>query len=77
MSDIHQLEQLVSGEYGDPHRILGPHTEDGSVLVRVYKPLAESVVVTGVAGAFVGSVVLVVLGVLMPAPSWPVRRAGC
>jgi 1,4-alpha-glucan branching enzyme len=45
VSDIHQLEQLVSGEYGDPHRILGPHTEDGSVVVRVYKPLAESVVV--------------------------------
>ena len=45
MSDIHQLELLVSGEYGDPHRILGPHTEGGSVVVRVFKPLAESVVV--------------------------------
>ena len=45
MSDIHQLEKLVSGEYGDPHRILGPHTEGGSVVVRVFKPLAESVVV--------------------------------
>jgi len=45
VSDIHQLELLVSGEYGDPHRILGPHTEDGSVVVRVFKPLAESVVV--------------------------------
>jgi len=45
VSDIHQLELLVSGEYGDPHRILGPHTEGGSVVVRVFKPLAESVVV--------------------------------
>ena len=44
MSDIHQLELLVSGEYGDPHRILGPHTEGGSVVLRVFKPLAESVV---------------------------------
>ncbi len=45
MSDIHQLELLVSGEYGDPHHILGPHSEGGSVVVRVFKPLAESVVV--------------------------------
>ena len=44
MTDIHQIDLLVSGEYGDPHRILGPHTEGGSVVVRVFKPLAESVV---------------------------------
>ncbi len=45
MSDTHQFELLVSGEYGDPHRILGPHSDSGSVVVRVFKPLAESVVV--------------------------------
>ncbi|MDQ6642251.1 MAG: 1,4-alpha-glucan branching protein GlgB [Actinomycetota bacterium] len=45
-----ELEQLVAGEYGEPHGILGPHVVDTKngrrVVVRVLKPLAESVVAT-------------------------------
>jgi len=47
MTSPHELDQLVAGEYGEPHGILGPHVvpaEDGNrVVVRVLKPLAESV----------------------------------
>ncbi len=43
------LDQLISGEHGDPHSILGPHvvsTKTGSdVVVRVLRPLAETVTV--------------------------------
>jgi 1,4-alpha-glucan branching enzyme len=50
MTSDHELDQLVSGEHGEPHGILGPHVVDGPagplVVVRVLKPLAESVVVT-------------------------------
>ena len=45
MNDLHELELLASGEYGDPHHLLGPHPVDGGVVVRAFKPLAESVVV--------------------------------
>ncbi|QWC84829.1 1,4-alpha-glucan branching protein GlgB [Nocardioidaceae bacterium] len=40
------LEQLVAGEHGDPHAVLGPHPHpDGTgTTLRVLKPLAESVV---------------------------------
>src|SRR5687767_2586458 len=40
-----ELDLLVSGEHGDPHTILGPHLENGTVTVRVLRPLAESVTV--------------------------------
>ncbi len=40
-----QLDQLVRGEHGDPHSILGGHPHDGAVTVRVLKPLASSVVI--------------------------------
>jgi 1,4-alpha-glucan branching enzyme len=40
-----QLAQVVRGEHGDPHAVLGPHPHDGGVTVRVLKPLASSVVV--------------------------------
>ena len=36
---------LVQGRHGDPHSVLGPHLVDGRVVVRVLKPLAESVTV--------------------------------
>ncbi|MGN6782565.1 MAG: 1,4-alpha-glucan branching protein GlgB, partial [Marmoricola sp.] len=42
--DRDQFEQLVAGGYGDPHRLLGPHVHGDSVVLRVLKPLAESVV---------------------------------
>ncbi|NYG55479.1 1,4-alpha-glucan branching protein GlgB [Nocardioides perillae] len=41
----HELELLVRGEHGDPHRVLGPHVHDGAVTVRVLRPLASSVTV--------------------------------
>jgi len=40
-----ELEQLVRGEHGSPHSILGPHPYDGDVTVRVLKPLAQRVTV--------------------------------
>ena len=40
-----ELAQLVRGEHGDPHRVLGPHEHDGAVTVRVLKPLASRVAV--------------------------------
>jgi 1,4-alpha-glucan branching enzyme len=39
------LDQLVRGEHGDPHAILGAHPGEGGVTVRVLKPMAESVTV--------------------------------
>ena len=40
-----ELDQIVRGEHGHPHAILGPHVADGRVTVRVLKPLALRVVV--------------------------------
>jgi 1,4-alpha-glucan branching enzyme len=40
-----EFDQLVSGEHGDPHHVLGPHLTDGRVVVRAFKPLADSVTV--------------------------------
>ncbi|TIC84027.1 1,4-alpha-glucan branching protein GlgB [Nocardioides sp. GY 10127] len=41
------LEQLVRGEHGDPHGVLGAHEHGGAVTVRVLRPLATSVAVSG------------------------------
>jgi 1,4-alpha-glucan branching enzyme len=38
-----ELQQVVRGEHGNPHRVLGPHPHDGAVTVRVLKPLASRV----------------------------------
>jgi 1,4-alpha-glucan branching enzyme len=48
-----ELDLIVRGEHGDPHVVLGPHEYEGAVTVRVFKPLASSVVVrhTDSAGA--------------------------
>jgi len=43
--DAKVLNQIVAGEHGDPHAVLGAHEHDGAVTVRVLRPLAESVTV--------------------------------
>jgi 1,4-alpha-glucan branching enzyme len=40
-----ELDQIVNGEHGHPHAVLGPHVYEGAVTVRVLKPLASSVVI--------------------------------
>jgi 1,4-alpha-glucan branching enzyme len=40
-----EFDQLVAGEHGNPHHLLGPHVIDGRVVVRALKPLADSVTV--------------------------------
>ncbi len=40
-----ELDQLVRGEHGHPHGILGAHVHGGKVTVRVLKPLASSVAI--------------------------------
>ncbi|MGL5827622.1 MAG: 1,4-alpha-glucan branching protein GlgB [Nocardioides sp.] len=41
-----ELEQIVRGEHGSPHSVLGAHPHDGDVTVRVFKPLASRVAIT-------------------------------
>ncbi|WP_445321615.1 1,4-alpha-glucan branching protein GlgB [Nocardioides sp. GXZ039] len=43
--DSGELEQIVRGEHGHPHAVLGPHPSEGAVTFRVLKPLAERVAV--------------------------------
>jgi len=38
-----EIEQLVRGEHGQPHAILGPHPDGGGVTIRSFKPLAKTV----------------------------------
>ncbi|KQW52582.1 glycogen branching protein [Nocardioides sp. Root1257] len=38
-----ELDQVVRGEHGNPHGVLGPHPHEGAVTVRVLRPLASSV----------------------------------
>jgi 1,4-alpha-glucan branching enzyme len=40
-----ELDQIVRGEHGSPHSILGAHPHDGDVTVRVFKPLASRVAI--------------------------------
>ncbi|GAA1792779.1 1,4-alpha-glucan branching protein GlgB [Nocardioides hankookensis] len=46
-----ELDQVVRGEHGNPHGVLGPHPHEGAVTVRVLKPLASSVEVRWDRGA--------------------------
>jgi 1,4-alpha-glucan branching enzyme len=46
-----EIEQLVRGEHGQPHAILGPHPEGDAVTFRIYKPLAQSVTAVVPGGA--------------------------
>jgi len=39
------LDQVVNGRHGNPHGVLGGHVHEGTVTVRAFRPLAESVVV--------------------------------
>jgi 1,4-alpha-glucan branching enzyme len=43
--DPAEFDLLIAGAHGDPHRVLGPHVLDGTVVVRALKPLADSVTV--------------------------------
>ena len=43
--DTAELDDLVDGKHSQPHAILGPHPHDGSVTIRVLRPMAESVTV--------------------------------
>jgi len=38
-----ELDQLLRGEHGQPHALLGPHPGKDSVTIRAFKPLAERV----------------------------------
>jgi 1,4-alpha-glucan branching enzyme len=40
---VEELEQIIRGEHGEPHAVLGPHPHEGGVTVRVLKPLARRV----------------------------------
>ena len=40
-----ELEQLVAGEHGDPHHVLGVHSEGDDTVVRGYRPGAEAMTV--------------------------------
>ncbi|GAA2154879.1 1,4-alpha-glucan branching protein GlgB [Nocardioides koreensis] len=42
---VEELDQVVRGEHGHPHAVLGAHPHEGGVTVRVLKPLASRVVV--------------------------------
>ncbi|WP_298457949.1 1,4-alpha-glucan branching protein GlgB [uncultured Cellulomonas sp.] len=40
-----ELAAVAGGTHGDPHRVLGPHVEGDHVVIRVTRPMADSVVV--------------------------------
>jgi len=42
---VEVLSQIVRGEHGDPHSVLGAHPHEGGVTVRVLRPLASRVTV--------------------------------
>ncbi|GAA4693900.1 1,4-alpha-glucan branching protein GlgB [Nocardioides nanhaiensis] len=51
-----ELDQLIRGEHGHPHALLGPHADGaGQVWVRTYKPLADAVVLVVGDGSTAGS----------------------
>ena len=37
------LARLVRGEHHQPHRVLGPHPQDGQVVIRAWRPDATAV----------------------------------
>ncbi len=41
--DPSEINHLVSLKHADPHRILGPHLSDDGVIIRAFRPEAESV----------------------------------
>ena len=51
--DENEVLAAVEGRHGHPHAILGEHVRDGVTVVRVVRPLAETVTVTGASGEVV------------------------
>ncbi|MEA2170868.1 MAG: 1,4-alpha-glucan branching enzyme [Solirubrobacteraceae bacterium] len=45
------LDQLVAGRSADPHAVLGAHPQNGGVVVRAFRPAAETVTVLTAGGA--------------------------
>ncbi|MDC3955152.1 1,4-alpha-glucan branching protein GlgB [Polyangium jinanense] len=43
--DATDFDRITAGESTDPHRSLGPHREDGRLIVRAFRPEALSIVV--------------------------------
>lgn len=41
--DLHELDRIVDGWHHDPHAILGPHGNESSYVVRVFRPWATSI----------------------------------
>jgi 1,4-alpha-glucan branching enzyme len=41
--DTSILDMVVAGRHGNPHDVLGAHVHDGTVTVRAFRPLADSV----------------------------------
>src|SRR4051794_27583238 len=48
---VSDLDQLVHGRHADPHSLLGAHPQNGGVVVRAYRPSAESVTVRPLDGS--------------------------
>ncbi len=42
-ASLGEIERLVSGQYHDPHSILGAHPGPDGIVVRALRPLARSV----------------------------------
>ena len=40
---VHAFDLVVRRRHPDPHSVLGPHAEDGGVVIRVFRPEADSV----------------------------------
>ena len=40
-----ELDAIARREHPEPHAILGPHPADGGVVIRAFRPSAESVTV--------------------------------
>jgi 1,4-alpha-glucan branching enzyme len=49
------IADIVGGTHHEPHVILGPHLEDGAVVVRVLRPLATTVEIETLDGTFSAS----------------------
>ncbi len=48
--DSRMLGDILAGTHHDPHAVLGPHLEDGSVVVRVLRPMASAVAIETLEG---------------------------
>jgi len=45
LTERRDIERLLSGQHSDPHSLLGAHPTRGGVVIRAFRPAAESVVV--------------------------------